>query len=71
MLVINKNYDYTLIGLVRTSPRFGVMLLCMFVSIAFILTDIIVTARVSVQSGINPFWRVSFQSTSLCGDQRT
>lgn len=59
VLVINKNYEYTIPNLIRTSPRFGVMLLCMFVSIIFLVTDVIVTALVSVQSGINPFWRVS------------
>lgn len=67
VLVINKNYDYTLPGLIRTSPRFGVMLLCMFISIAFLVTDIIVTALISVQSGINPYWRVSGKALAHTG----
>lgn len=65
VMVINKNYEYTIPNLIKTSPRFGVMLLCMFVSIVFLITDVIVTALVSVQSGINPFWRVSTPVHSL------
>ncbi|CAI6091125.1 unnamed protein product [Clonostachys chloroleuca] len=59
VMVINKNYGYTLIGLVKTSPRFGIMLLCMFLSIVFLATDVAVTATISTQSGINPFWRLA------------
>ncbi|KFH46636.1 hypothetical protein ACRE_024860 [Hapsidospora chrysogenum ATCC 11550] len=57
VLVINKNYDYTLPLLIRTSPRFGVMLLCMLLSIIFLITDVFVTALASGPSGINPYWR--------------
>lgn len=59
VLVINKNYEYTLKNLIKTSPRFGVMLLCMLLSIVFLIADVVITATVSVQSGINPYWRVS------------
>lgn len=58
VLVIKRNYEYTFSGLVKASPRFGVMLLCMFLSIVFLITDVVITAKVSKQSGINPFWRV-------------
>ena len=35
------------------------MLLCMLLSIAFLLADIIVTAaNLAKDSGINPYWRV-------------
>ncbi|CAI6093112.1 unnamed protein product [Clonostachys chloroleuca] len=57
--VIKRNYEYTLIGLVRNSPRFGIMLLCMFISIVFLITDVAVTATVSTDRGINPYWRFS------------
>lgn len=59
VLVINKNYEYTIVKLIRTSPRFGIMLLCMFASVVFIATDVIALGIISTQSGINPFWRVS------------
>lgn len=49
-----------MLGLIRHSPRFGIMLLCMFLSIIFLVTDVAVTARISTQSGINPFWRVRY-----------
>jgi hypothetical protein len=66
VMVINKNYEYTIPNLVKKSPRFGVMLSCMFASIVFICVDIIATALVSVQSGINPYWRVSALLRSPC-----
>ncbi|CAG9939494.1 unnamed protein product [Clonostachys rosea f. rosea IK726] len=59
VMVINKNYGYTLVALIRTSPRFGVLLLCMFMSIIFLATDVAVTATMSSPSGINPFWRLA------------
>lgn len=59
VLVIKQNYEYTLPGLVRTSPRFGTMLLAMLMSVVFIIADVIVTIVVSTHSGINPYWRVS------------
>ncbi|CAH0055421.1 unnamed protein product [Clonostachys solani] len=59
VMVINKNYGYTLVALIRTSPRFGVLLLCMFMSIIFLATDVAVTATMSTPSGINPFWRLA------------
>lgn len=65
VLVINKNYDITMVQLVRASPRFGVMLFCLFISIVFLITDVVFTASVAGRSGINPFWRVSYLSTSI------
>jgi hypothetical protein len=55
---IKKTYSFGLWALVRINRRFGVLLACMFLSIAFLLTDIGVSAaRATASSGINPFWR--------------
>jgi hypothetical protein len=56
--IISKTYMFKVWGLVKINPRFGVMLGCMFISIAFLLTDIVISAlRKSSLSGINPYWR--------------
>lgn len=77
--VINTNYGYTLPGLVHISPRFGILLMCMFVSIVFVIVDLVYTAKSvshwgasgsspsDFQSGVNPFWRVS---TNLRSDRQ-
>ncbi|KAJ4983955.1 hypothetical protein SVAN01_10576 [Stagonosporopsis vannaccii] len=55
---IKKTYGFKIWALIRINSRFGVMLLCMFLSIAFLLTDAAVSAaRVTASSGINPYWR--------------
>jgi hypothetical protein len=55
---IKKTYGFTLWSLVRINSRFGVMLGCMFLSIAFLLTDVAVNAaHITSSSGINPYWR--------------
>ncbi|KAF2739776.1 hypothetical protein EJ04DRAFT_426562 [Polyplosphaeria fusca] len=55
---IKKTYGFKLLALVRINSRFAVMLACMFISIAFLLTDVVVNAlRVTRDSGINPYWR--------------
>jgi len=57
---IKRNYNYPLLALIKDSPRFGIMILCMFLSIIFLLTDVIVTAaHISADSGINPYWRLA------------
>ncbi|KAK5996695.1 hypothetical protein PT974_02035 [Cladobotryum mycophilum] len=56
---IKNTYNYSLISLVHTSPRFGVMLFCVFLSIVFLLVDAAVTIHGSSDSGINPFWRLA------------
>jgi hypothetical protein len=56
--IISKTYMFKVWDLVKINPRFGVMLACMFTSIAFLLTDIVINAlRKSSLSGINPYWR--------------
>ncbi|KAF1922976.1 uncharacterized protein M421DRAFT_45160, partial [Didymella exigua CBS 183.55] len=55
---IKKTYEIEIWTLVRTNSRFGIMLLCMLLSIGFLLTDAAVSAaRVTASSGINPYWR--------------
>ncbi|KAI1070033.1 hypothetical protein LB507_007926 [Fusarium sp. FIESC RH6] len=41
VMAIRENYEFTIPGLVRTSPRFGIMLLCLLLSIIFLVTDVI------------------------------
>ncbi|KAI8409290.1 hypothetical protein FOFC_09126, partial [Fusarium oxysporum] len=59
VLAINENYEFTIPGLIRTSPRFGIMLFCLFLSIVFLITDVIFMIAVSKRGGINPFWRLA------------
>jgi hypothetical protein len=55
---IKQTYGFSVFTLVRINVRFGVMLACMFISIAFLLTDVAVNAaHVTTASGINPYWR--------------
>jgi hypothetical protein len=55
---IKKTYAFSLWTLVGINRRFGVMLACMLLSIAFLLTDVAVSAaKVTASSGINPYWR--------------
>jgi len=56
--IISKTYMFKVLHLIKVNPRFGVMLACMFISIAFLLTDVVINAlRKSSLSGINPYWR--------------
>lgn len=55
---IKKTYGYKLWTLIQINSRFGVMLLCMTLSIIFLFTDVVVTAaKLTAKSGINPYWR--------------
>jgi len=55
---IKKTYSFKLWALMRINTRFGIMLLCMLLSIAFLLTDVVVSAaKLTASSGINPYWR--------------
>lgn len=57
---IGNSYGFSLRELIKINARFGVMLGCMFLSIAFILADVIVTLKsLSKDSGINPYWRLA------------
>jgi len=61
--VIKSQYEMTIKEIVRISPRFGIMLLAMVLSVIFIIFDILsVTAALKLQgaTGINPFWKFAF-----------
>jgi hypothetical protein len=56
---IKSKYQLSAGALLQISPRFSIMVLCMFLSIAFLVADAIVTIRnLSAEEGVNPFWRV-------------
>lgn len=60
---IYTKYNYTLVELMRTSPRFAVMLLAMLISIVFTIVDICAVTdqfNASIPIGINPFWKMAF-----------
>jgi hypothetical protein len=61
---IKKRYDFGFIELVRISPRFGVLLVVMTLSVLFLFVDILSVTHVIPSSGlpdgINPFWKLSF-----------
>ncbi|KAG9204934.1 hypothetical protein G6514_009390 [Epicoccum nigrum] len=55
---IKKTYGFKILTLCRINSRFGIMLLCMLLSIAFLITDVLITAlHLSASAGINPYWR--------------
>ena len=55
---IKQTYGFRILTLCRINSRFGIMLLCMFLSIAFLVTDVLITAlHLSASAGINPYWR--------------
>jgi hypothetical protein len=63
MYAIKTKYDLTISQIIRISPRFAVMLGAMFLSICFIILDVLsVTSALksSLPVGINPFWKLSF-----------
>ncbi|KAF2688591.1 hypothetical protein K458DRAFT_440182 [Lentithecium fluviatile CBS 122367] len=63
LVVIKTQYEMTLKEIVRISPRFGIMLAAMLLSITFIVLDVLsVTGALKIagDTGINPFWKLSF-----------
>lgn len=61
--VIKTQYEITLKEIIRISPRFGIMLGAMVLSIVFIICDICsVTGAFSsgLALGLNPFWKLAF-----------
>ncbi|KAH7073972.1 hypothetical protein BKA63DRAFT_491919 [Paraphoma chrysanthemicola] len=61
--VIKTQYEITLKEIIRISPRFGIMLLAMVLSIVFIVLDILTVTgalRLPGPIGINPFWKFAF-----------
>ncbi len=60
---IKVRYDLRIVDIIRISPRFGIMMGAMLLSIAFIVLDVcsVTDAFKSVLPiGINPFWKLSF-----------
>jgi len=61
---IKRRYDFTLLELVRVSPRFGILLGAMILSVSFIICDILSVTKViggaGSADGINPFWKLAF-----------
>ncbi|KAF3389461.1 hypothetical protein F1880_003621 [Penicillium rolfsii] len=66
---IKREYSFGLWELVIISPRFGVMLASMCLSIAFIVIDtcsVLNAFSDSLPQGIEPFWKLSFIFKCLC-----
>ncbi|KAK3079657.1 hypothetical protein LTS18_004204 [Coniosporium uncinatum] len=61
---IKRRYDFSILQVVRTSPRFGIMLGSMVLSVCFIVVDIVSVTNVfnphALPDGINPFWKMAF-----------
>jgi len=60
---IKVRYELRIADIIRISPRFGVMLGAMLVSIAFIVVDVCSVTdafKSSLPLGINPFWKLAF-----------
>ncbi|KAF1937259.1 hypothetical protein EJ02DRAFT_477436 [Clathrospora elynae] len=61
--VIKTQYEMSIKDIIRISPRFGIMLLAMLLSIVFIVLDILTvtyTLKLPGPTGINPFWKLAF-----------
>ncbi|OJJ30543.1 hypothetical protein ASPWEDRAFT_46149 [Aspergillus wentii DTO 134E9] len=66
---IKRQYNFGVIELVTVSPRFGIMLASMCLSIAFIVVDTCSVLNVfgtALPTGIEPFWKLSFIFKCLC-----
>jgi hypothetical protein len=63
--VIKRSYGLGVIELIRASPRFGVLMMTILFSIAFIIADVVNTAtNDSNCDGKNPYWKVGTASSS-------
>ncbi|KAJ5595167.1 uncharacterized protein N7459_001375 [Penicillium hispanicum] len=66
---IKREYGFGLWELVVVSPRFGVMLVSMCLSVAFMIVDLCSVLDVfddTLPMGIEPFWKLSFIFKCLC-----
>ncbi|KAH7000783.1 hypothetical protein EDB80DRAFT_724469 [Ilyonectria destructans] len=54
---IKYRYEFSFIEIVRVSPRFGILLLSMCLSLVFITVDLLSVTPVLAIGGINPFWK--------------
>src|ERR1700753_1581329 len=60
---IIRRYEFGLIELIKVSPRFGILMLSMCLSVAFIILDCLSVTSVlsdSLPDGLNPFWKLAF-----------
>ena len=59
LYVISKFYNTSLRRIVRKSPRFGIMLLAIFCSVAFSIMDVLASSLHSLTktNGVNPYWK--------------
>jgi hypothetical protein len=61
---IKTRYEFGYLELIRVSPRFGVLLGAMILSLCFIIADILAVTHVingkGLPDGINPFWKLAF-----------
>ncbi|KAI9760950.1 MAG: hypothetical protein M4579_001326 [Chaenotheca gracillima] len=58
--IIKREYNFGLFELIRASPRFGVLIISMFLSIVFLVADVVVSgAHISANDGINPYWKLA------------
>ncbi|KAJ5225918.1 hypothetical protein N7468_007143 [Penicillium chermesinum] len=66
---IKREYGFGIWELVIVSPRFGIMLLAMCLSLVFIIIDTLSVLKVfqdTLPVGIQPFWKLSFIFKCLC-----
>ncbi|KAL5339477.1 hypothetical protein BJX70DRAFT_153975 [Aspergillus crustosus] len=67
---IKREYNFGIIELVRISPRFGIMLASMCLSLAFVVVDecsvLGVFDSANLPSGVQPFWKLSFIFKCMC-----
>ncbi|KAI8660020.1 hypothetical protein NCS56_01220600 [Fusarium sp. Ph1] len=61
---IKYRYEFGLIEIIRVSPRFGILLFSMCLSLLFIALDLLAVTPVLGLGGINPFWK--FASVFKC-----
>src|SRR5690606_35043416 len=57
---IKFRYELGLVDIIKVSPRFGILLLCMSLSVIFIILDILAVTPVISIGVINPFWKFAF-----------
>ncbi|KAG0649312.1 hypothetical protein D0Z07_4596 [Hyphodiscus hymeniophilus] len=60
---IRKRYNFGIFELIYLSPRFGIMLLAMVLSIVFTIIDICSVTdalKSALPDGLNPFWKLAF-----------
>jgi hypothetical protein len=60
---IKRRYEFGLLELIKVSPRFAILLLCMILSLGFIILDCLSVTSVlkdALPDGLNPFWKLAF-----------